>query len=127
MPGSDGNMGRLSAYDVRTLKPLWTHEQRASFMTSALTTGGGLVLVGDIDRYFKAFDVTTGKLLWQVRLPNAPHGFPVTYSVRGKQYIAVPANDASPFRQVIETLRAGIALPNDGNVISVFALPDQRK
>ena len=84
-------LGRLSAYDLRTMKERWSHKQRAMFLTGALTTAGGLAFIGDVDRYFKAFDVNTGKQLWQTRLGAAPHGYPITYSVKGKQYIAVPS------------------------------------
>ena len=78
------------ALDPRTFEERWSYEPRALFLTSALTTAGGVVFAGDLDRYFRAFDVETGDILWESRLGHAAHGYPLTYAVDGKQYVAVP-------------------------------------
>ena len=46
---------------------------------------------GDWDRNFYAYDARTGKVLWKTRLPTSAQGFPISYAVNGRQYVAVPA------------------------------------
>ena len=92
-------------------------------MTAALTTGGGLVFTGDVDRYVRALDVRTGALLWETRLGTSAQGFPVTFRANGEQYIAVAAGvgGGSP-RRVPTLLSPEIHYPATGNALYVFKL-----
>ncbi len=125
MPGTDGNLGKIGAYNVDTMEEVWSHEQRASFHTGTMSTGGNLVFVGDLDRRFKAFDVTTGEIVWETRLGTSVQGHPVSFAVDGKQYIAVTAalGGTSP-RAVPGVILTEIKYPRSGNAVYVFSLPD---
>jgi alcohol dehydrogenase (cytochrome c) len=121
MPGANGMLGRLAAWDIETMTERWSHKQRAMFLTAALNTAGGLTFIGDVDRYFKAFDTNDGKLLWQTRLGAGLHGYPITYAVDGRQYVAVAAG-MGVMKLLTVAQSPEIYQPNGGNQLYVFEL-----
>ncbi len=127
-PGSGRNMGRLFGINARTMKTVWTWQQQSPFRTAVLSTAGGVAFVGDFDRQFRALDVKTGKILWESRLGQTVQGHPVSYSVDGKQYIAVTTGTGggSP-EQKPATLLPNVRRPVGGTaqILHVFALPDR--
>jgi alcohol dehydrogenase (cytochrome c) len=126
MPGTDGKFGKLSAFNVEDMSETWSIEQRAPFLTAALTTAGGLVFIGDYDRQVHAYDVETGEELWKTRLGSSVMGFPVSFEINGTQYIAISTGreGGSPWR-IPTFLTPELVSPEGHNAVYVFKLNDR--
>ena len=123
MDNTNGKVGKLVTIDIKNMEKMWQYEQDAMFLTGSLTTSGGLTFIGDLDRKFMAFDTKTGKLLWDTTLGSALHGFPITYGVNGKQFIAVQTG-LGVFRAMSSVVSPDIYQPEGGNAVYVFELQD---
>ncbi len=123
-PQNPNGLGEFLAMDING-KVLWRYHTRTPMNTAALTTAGGLAIVGDWDRYLYIFDVVNGKVLYQTRMPTSVQGFPITYAVRGKQYLAIPVGTGggSWGTQIPTELTKDKLRPINGNAVYVFALP----
>ena len=123
IPTSDGNIGRVDGVRLDTQKAAWSYRTRAPQTAAVLATGGGLVFSGALDRYFRAHDDETGAVLWQMRTSNVVNAFPITYSVNGKQYVAVAVGNGSSQVRALSALTPEIRNPDGGSALWVFALP----
>ena len=117
-PGTD-DLGTVRAISVETGKTSWLYEQRAGTM-SLVATGGGLLFGGDANGRFRAFDQETGDILWEINLGAPVAGYPISFAVNGRQYIAASTGTGAGINlRLTPELR-----PSSGNNLFVFALPE---
>ena len=122
--------GELQAWNVNTGEEVWTREHPTSMnWGSVLTTGGDLVFMGGTnDRMFRAFDASTGDILWKMKTNSGIMAPPSTYEVDGTQYVAVVSGwgvDPAFQQGLINDIRGEELDVPQGGVIWVFALPQQ--
>lgn len=87
-PG-DNYRGEFMAWDPVEQKKVWAIREQFPVWSGALVTAGDVAFYGTMDRWFKAVDANTGRVLWQTRTPSGIIGQPVTYSAGGTQYVAI--------------------------------------
>jgi alcohol dehydrogenase (cytochrome c) len=90
IPGED-QWGNVSAVDVDTGKIIWQAKSEDPMIGGTLTTGGNLVFAGEGDGSFNAYDAGTGQKLWSFQAGAGVNSAPMSYTLDGKQYIAVAA------------------------------------
>ncbi|MBC7469130.1 MAG: PQQ-binding-like beta-propeller repeat protein, partial [Ramlibacter sp.] len=107
--------GAIAGVDLRTGQRAWTHrhgtvrDQMPSFLPipfpmgvaslggPLITAGGVAFYSGTLDNYLRAYDVTSGRKLWQSRLPAGGQATPMTYRIHGKQFVVVAAGGHGSF------------------------------
>ena len=116
-----GNMaGTVQAISVETGAIMWKYQQRAG-TTSLVATASGLLFGGDVNGRFRALDQATGKVLWETNLGSAVTGYPITFAIEGKQYVAV-STGSSLATGGIAALTPELK-PSNANNLFVFTLP----
>ena len=86
--------GAIQAVDPATGNTKWTFDMVSPPSSGLLTTGGGLVFGGNREGYVFALDARSGKVLWKFQTGGIVIAPPITYTLSGKQYVAVAAGDA---------------------------------
>ncbi len=81
--------GRVSAVNVDTGKVAWKFDTEQPLIGGGLATGGGLYFFGEGNGNIDALDSSTGKKLWSFNCGAGANAMPVSYTVKGKQYIAM--------------------------------------
>jgi glucose dehydrogenase len=140
--GPEGHMGSFAAWDPVAGEKVWEIEERFSVWSGVLATGGDLAFYGTLDGWFRAVDVATGDVLWELQLGSGIVGAPITYiGPDGRQYVAVfsgvggwpgvvVAGDmrTDDPHAALGAANAFAALKNytsRGGALHVFALPDE--
>ena len=88
---SEEQWGNVSAVDYNTGKIRWKVKTPQPMIGGIMATAGGVVYAGEGNGSFKGYDSATGNILWKFQAGAGVNAPPVSYTVDGKQYIAVAA------------------------------------
>jgi quinoprotein glucose dehydrogenase len=107
LPCAPPPWGKLTAVDLKTGEIRWnaplglipplslvpkSSELGSINLGGSMVTAGGLVFIAAaMDDKLRAFDIETGKVIWEGQLPASAQAAPMTYSVNGKQYVVICA------------------------------------
>jgi alcohol dehydrogenase (cytochrome c) len=112
--------GSITAFDPATGEEVWRWRNELPMCASVLATAGDLVFAGTPTGAYVALDARTGEQLWQFNCGSGHHSSPTTYSIDGKQYIAVPVG----WGAWVEGFLPGMMGGPHGQALFVFALPE---
>ena len=121
--GPGGYLGELIAWDPVNQKKVWGMKSDLPFNGGTLTTGGNLVFWGDLHGDFRAIDAKNGKELWKKNLGSGIGAGPITYSVKGKQYVAVVVGRTAALPAFLGDIgKKMTAAAPEGGALFVFSL-----
>lgn len=127
-PKDKAAYGHINAFDPLTGERKWRYLTDGLNVASLLATGSDLLFSGDVFGNAFALDARNGEKLWSFHVGASVTGSPITYSVNGRQYVAVPAGMGSLVGGVTSILwpdKAG-KLPEGASTLVVFALPETK-
>jgi len=118
--------GHINAFDPLTGERKWRYNTTGINVASLLATGGGLIFSGDVMGDAFALDARTGQKLWSFNTGAGMSGSPISYSVNGRQYIAIPTGTGSLLSGLVPLLWPELAhkIPEAASTLVVFALPE---
>jgi alcohol dehydrogenase (cytochrome c) len=118
--------GHINAFDPLTGERKWRYNTTGINVASLLATGGGLIFSGDAMGNAFALDARTGQKLWSFNAGAGMSGSPISYSVSGRQYIAIPTGMGSLLGGLVPLLwpESAQKIPEAASTLVVFALPE---
>jgi len=138
--------GRLIAWDPVKGSAQWSVEEEIPTNGGVLSTAGNLVFQGQGTGEFAAYAADSGKRLWSVQTGSAIESIPVTYSVKGEQYVltpvgwgsgsrlfapawtmATPQSKRGPARLYAFKLGASMPFPTPPDIVPPVPKPPQQK
>lgn len=92
-----------------------------------IVTAGGLLFIGatDFDKKFRAFDKSTGELLWEATLPFSANTTPATYAVNGRQFVVIAAGGGKDPKSPSGGVYVAFAIPQESSTPSASSEPKQ--
>ena len=117
-----GPYGRIVATNLDTGKQLWSvaHGELKRGVSGSVGVGGAIVTDGGLlfaastnDPYFRAYDSSNGRELWKGSLPATSNATPMTYEVKGRQYVVIAVGGHK------------LAANDESDTVISFALPER--
>ena len=121
--GPGGHGGGLKAWDPVKQKEVWFYKEPLPLSGGTMTTASNLVFQGDVFGKFRAFDGKNGKVLWEFNTGSGIMAAPMTYTLDGKQYVAVVSGRTQSIPAFYGVIGEKMyAASPEGGTMLVFAL-----